>query len=259
VIYGLDVGRCVVSLSGGTGSFASACLAHEAGLDFRMVFADTLIEDEDLYRLLDDIEGSLGREIVRLQDGRTPWQVFHDRKFIGNSKTAHCSQILKRDVIRRWLDANEPDATLILGMGLDEPERMERAVRQWAPRKVASLLAMVGWSRQDAEDCYRRYGIKRPRLYGMGFLHNNCGGFCVRGGQGAFAHLLRHFPERFAWHEGQEAAALAAIEGAKPILRDRCGGSTKGMTMARFREIEASTADLFDWGACGCFSSGDAA
>jgi hypothetical protein len=246
--------RYVVSISGGTGSFASACIAHERGLDYRMVFADTKIEDEDLYRFLDDIERALGKEIVRLQDGRTPWQVFRDVGFIGNSRTAHCSQVLKRDTIAAWLDEHEPDAALVLGMGLDEPDRLERAVKQWSPRPVLSLLAEAGWSHLDATRCFSRYGIERPRLYRLGFKHNNCGGFCVRAGHGAFAHLLREMPERYAEHEAQEEAALAAIPGALPVLRDRTGGATSGMTMREFREREAAQADLFDWGACGCFT-----
>jgi hypothetical protein len=145
----------IISLSGGTGSFASACIAHESGEPFRMVFADTLIEDEDCYRVLDEIEAKLG-PVVRLVDGRTPWQVFADVGFIGNARTAHCSDILKRKQIRAWMDANtDPTDAMVIGMGLDEPERLKRAQVAWAPRPVRSLLAEHGWSHAQAVDCWR--------------------------------------------------------------------------------------------------------
>jgi hypothetical protein len=244
----------IISLSGGTGSFASACIAHESGEPFRMVFADTLIEDEDCYRVLDEIEAKLG-PVVRLVDGRTPWQVFADVGFIGNARTAHCSDILKRKQIRAWMDANtDPTDAMVIGMGLDEPERLKRAQVAWAPRPVRSLLAEHGWSHAQAVDCWRRYGIAPPRLYAMGFPHNNCGGFCVRAGHDAFGALLRHFPERYAAHEAQEAAALAAIKGGQPIMRDRTGGDTTGLTMAAFRERKDRQPEMFDWGGCGCFT-----
>lgn len=243
----------VVSLSGGTGSFASACIAHERGLNYTMVFADTLIEDEDLHRFLRDIERVLGRRIIRLVDGRTPWEVFRDVGFIGNSRTAPCSHHLKRLPIRAWLDENAPDAALVIGMGLDEPDRLERAKAAWAPRQVLSLLAEEGWTNQDAQSCYSRYGIRRPRLYERGFPHNNCSGGCVRAGQQAWAALLRTAPEVYAYHEHEEAAALASIPGALPILRDRTAGATSGVTLAEFRERKNRQPEMFDWGGCGCF------
>ena len=45
-----------ISLSGGLASTANALLAHEMGEPFMMWFADTTIEDDDLYRFLYDIE-----------------------------------------------------------------------------------------------------------------------------------------------------------------------------------------------------------
>jgi len=35
-----------------------------------------------------------------------------------------------------------------------------------------------------------REGIALPRLYGLGFSHNNCGGFCIKAGQANFKLLL---------------------------------------------------------------------
>lgn len=46
----------IISLSGGLASAANAILAAKSGEPYLMVFADTTIEDDDLYRFLYDIE-----------------------------------------------------------------------------------------------------------------------------------------------------------------------------------------------------------
>lgn len=95
-----------ISFSGGMGSAVSAFIAHERGLDFNLIFADTLIEDEDLYRFNKDVAAAVGKEIITLTDGRTPWDVYIDKRWIGNSRTAHCSTELKTKQVKRWLDEN---------------------------------------------------------------------------------------------------------------------------------------------------------
>ena len=54
----------IVSFSGGIGSAASALVAHENELEFQCVFADTLIEDEDLHRFMDDVARVIGKECI---------------------------------------------------------------------------------------------------------------------------------------------------------------------------------------------------
>ena len=108
-----------ISFSGGLGSAISAILAFENGLDFNLIFADTLIEDEDLYRFNDDISKAVGKKIVHPKDGRTPWDVYVDKRWIGNTRTAHCSTELKTKQVKKWLEENAaPDDPLVLGMDM---------------------------------------------------------------------------------------------------------------------------------------------
>lgn len=117
-----------ISFSGGLGSGISALVAHEKGLDFNLIFADTLIEDEDLYRFNNDIAKAVGKEIITLTDGRTPWDVYIDKRWIGNTRTAHCSTELKTKPVMKWLEENAaPDDPLVLGMDMSELDRIERA------------------------------------------------------------------------------------------------------------------------------------
>lgn len=245
-----------ISLSGGLASAASAIIAAEAGIDYEMYFADTLIEDEDLYRFNDDVAAFLGKSIHKLVDGRTPWQVFVDRRYIGNSRKAQCSLELKTKQIKRALRGEDRD--LVLGMYLDEQDRLERAAAKWPDRKVRSLLIEHSYTPGDVAKLFSRVGIAQPRLYGLGFPHNNCGGMCVRAGQGQFAALLKHFPQRYAQHEKEMTRAMRKIgPTAKPFLRRNVDGKREYLTMKEFRlGIESGNIKppAQEFGGCGCFT-----
>jgi len=251
-----------ISFSGGLGSGISALIAHERGLDFNLIFADTLIEDEDLYRFNDDIARACGKEIVHLVDGRTPWDVFIDKRWIGNTRTAHCSTELKTKQVQKWLEENaSPDDPLVLGMDWSEMDRIERAQENW-DRPVVSLLNDYKVDRAEYDLILNRYGIKKPRLYGMGYLHNNCGGMCVKAGLVQMERLYRTMPGRYAYHEQKMAEAMGAIgDTAKPFLRQTQDGEVKYLTLREFREqLEAGSMELpmFDAEGCGCFSEDEA-
>lgn len=250
-----------ISFSGGLASGVTALVAHDKGLDFNLIFADTLIEDEDLYRFNDDIAKATGKKIIHLTDGRTPWGVYVDKRWIGNTRTAHCSTELKTKPVMAWLDDHAaPDDPLVLGMDWSEMERIERAQKNWTPRPVVSLLNQFNIERPEYDLILNRYGIRKPRLYAQGYSHNNCGGFCVKAGQVQFERLFRTNPKRYAWHEKEMNRAMAEIgETAKPFLRVTLEGELRYLTLAEFREhLERGTMELpmFDASGCGCFTDG---
>src|SRR5260221_3030318 len=61
------------------------------------IFADTMIEDEDLYRFLADQEWYFGITIERVKDGRTPWQVMKDEGYI-MLRLSRCKKEMQRIV-----------------------------------------------------------------------------------------------------------------------------------------------------------------
>ena len=77
----------IVSISGGSASAVSAdrVMTRYGKDNTTLWFADTLWEDEDLYRFLIDLEAYWDKEIIRHTDGRTPLEVAEDRKIIPNS------------------------------------------------------------------------------------------------------------------------------------------------------------------------------
>jgi len=252
----------VVMFSGGISSWAAAKRVVERyePSDTVLVFADTKMEDEDLYRFLNEASVNTGGELVRLKDGRTPWEVFFDKRFLGNTRVDPCSRILKRELIRSWLDQTyQPNECIIyLGMDWTEEHRFIRAQRYWEPYQVEAPLIDPPMDKIQQLEWLASEGILPPRLYEMGFPHNNCGGFCIKAGHAQFKLLLETMPDRYAYHEAQEQKIREFLDKDVAILRDRTGGKLRPLTMKEFRERviadKCDTLDLFEWGGCACFT-----
>lgn len=250
--------RTAVQVSGGNASYVAAKLMlDEASHDgTALVFADTKIEDEDLYRFLDDAERRLNHPIIRIAEGRDPWAVFNDERMMGNSRVDPCSKILKRRLLDKWrVESCAPDCTVVIGFDANEGHRLATLAARMAPVKVRAPLIERGLWKEHVHEIVRADGLIPSRLYAMGFPHNNCGGFCVKAGQATFALLLENFPARYADHEAHEEAFRAMIGKNVSIMRDRRNGRSRPLTMRAFRERherEPKMTDRFDFGGCAC-------
>jgi hypothetical protein len=257
----------VVMFSGGLGSWRAAKIAaREHGTD-RMVllFADTLMEDPDLYRFIREAAADIGAPLVTVTEGRTPWEVFRDVRYLGNTRVDPCSRVLKREPLRKWLVENtDPEAcTIYLGIGWDEAHRFENAPRNHAPWKVRAPLCedvRIPLGRDAARAELAAAGIAMPALYEHGFSHNNCGGFCVKAGQASFKLLLDRKPDEYARHEAEEEALRQHLGKDVAVMRDRSGGEATPLTMRAFREriqggAQMSMFDAYDHGACSCLGA----
>lgn len=252
----------IVNVSGGLASYEALrrTIERHGREQTVAVFADTRGEDVDLYRFLGDIERVLGIEIVRLADGRTIWQVMRDERAITIQSAAPCSRVLKREVIDCWVAdkyAGQP-LTRVFGYDWTEPQRAVRLAEQLAPAAIWCPLLEPPYVTKDeiAHAMRRRDGIEPPRLYARGFPHNNCGGGCVRAGQGHFAHLFRVMPDVYAEWERNEQEIRDYLGKDVAILKDRSGGEATPLTLRELRERvqaqEPYEADI--WAGCGCFT-----
>jgi len=136
---------------------------------------------------------------------------------------------------------------------------MKHVVFFWKPYDVEFVLLNSPWlTRLDLIEVLRGRGIEPPALYQHGYPHNNCGGFCIKAGQGQFKMLLESHPDRYAYHEGREQEFREFIDKDVSILRDRRGGETRPLTMKAFREMverdEGDQLELLEIGGCGCFT-----
>lgn len=313
----------VGNLSGGVCSWAACKLeAMEHGPEcVTLLFADTLIECDDLYRFLiesaanifgvpcPDLPGSryippldnmparkdhLARlradamaampGLVWIADGRHPWEVFRDERFIGNSLVDPCSKILKRQLLDRWMNehhgGDRPTTRGVVGLGEWERHRFEGHYVTKGGRKVwraglAERMAAKGWvfrapliyfkpllSRADIYRWLEREGIAPPALSEEGFETNNCGGFCVKSGLRQAARLYHQRPAAFAWHAEQEQNAQLDIGTGCTVFRREVGGKKVPLPMMQLG-VELAAADaaacslLPSQPGCGCFTDGE--
>lgn len=250
-------------------------VAEHGPADVVLLTADTRVEDEDNWRFGREVAGRLGCEWIITADGRTPMQVGRDRKCVPNNRMAVCSQILKRELLARYLTEHYDPAAAVVYLGYDwtELHRVEAARAHWAPWTADFPLTRPPhlWKEQIL-DLFRERGIEPPRLYGYGFAHANCGGACVRGGQAQWSLLLQVNRTRYLEWEAEEEVSRDELGKDVSILRDRTEGrlivsggevsrelDSRPLPLKAFRERierQPSMFDADDWGACGCLMDG---
>ena len=335
---------CIVMYGGGLTSYEAARRAidrygHDA---VEIWFADTRMEDEDLYRFNRDVERILNHEIRVFDQGLDVWEIFHKERFLGNSRVDPCSKFLKRVPLRKALEKQYPsracvickeswanssgenihvldiDGTeireaicsncieedpeysssihhlklvieeegtnstrariairriqgrvercsvegqfvrVVLGMDIiDDCDRLHRAKSYWRPFFNWFPLAEPPFRNKTMIiEKLRSIGIKEPRLYGAGFAHNNCGGFCVKAGLGQMVHLFQTLPERYLEHERKELEFQEFIGSDVTILSETRNGERRNLTLRELRKrAEAGEEFRFNKGtACACLN-----
>lgn len=231
-----------------------------------LFFTNTLWEDEDNYRFMDEVSKHIGLEITERLDGRTPEEVFYDERFLGNARLAKCSEELKvrqtivflEDELRNQKNL-EP--ILYFGIGPHEMHRAENLKEFYAHfplEPIETRFPLIDLFREDldAKGIIRdEWGIQLPRMYNIaeqlainennenakialkygikGFSHANCAGRCVRGGYQHYALLYAIWPERYQEQEEMEERFRATLQKDVSILKKN-GGS---YTMREFREV----------------------
>ena len=182
----------VISFSGGMGSFAEAeaCVSKYGKENVVTLFADTLIEDKDLYRFMKECSAFLGCQHITIAEGRTPFQVFEDVKFMGNSRIDPCSRILKRDYLDKFITRhwNFDEVEIHLGIDITEEHRLARLQPRKLPYIYRSTLVEDG--RMILKDYSKQHGIAPPRLYSFGLGHNNCGGMRIKSSRSMMQFLM---------------------------------------------------------------------
>jgi len=232
----------VVQYSGGIASWAVAqrVAARYGTANTVLLFANTHIEDDDVYAFLHAGARQLGLPLVEVADGRTPWQVFEDRQLLGNSRLAPCSYYLKILPCRQWLTAHADPADTVLYIGIDpsvrDRKRAPAIERGWMPwRAEFPLLAEPELTKAHMLAEARALGLTPPMAYELGWDHANCGQLCVRGGQKHWLRTLKHFPDRFADYETREQAFRVRTGKDVAILKETRGGVVHPLPLAELR------------------------
>ena len=206
----------IIFFSGGACSYMTAKrVIAQYGVDnVELMFSDTSYEDESLYKFVEDSAKVLGAKLTILKDGRNVWDMAEQDNFVYNSMIANCTKELKIATARRYIKENYLPSEVVLYMGIDwtEPQRYGAPLANWAPYILKFPMGEAPYLNKDdmlveiAKD-----GLEVPRLYEMGFAHNNCGGFCFKAGIGHFIHLFKKMPERFLKNAERERERERAI------------------------------------------------
>jgi 3'-phosphoadenosine 5'-phosphosulfate sulfotransferase (PAPS reductase)/FAD synthetase len=153
--------------SGGVGSWAAAKRVAETHgtSDLTLLFTDTRMEDEDLYRFIDQAAANVGGTFVRLADGRSVWELFFEERMMGNTKADLCSRILKRELADKYLaDHYSPeDTTVHVGIDWTESHRIDRLSELRKPwRYEAPLCSAPYLTKAGMIEWLQREGIAPP-------------------------------------------------------------------------------------------------
>ena len=250
----------IISLSGGIGSYFTLKRILESGVDkndIECVFCDTLNENGDLYRFLNDIEKKFDLKITRLCTGETPYTLAWKDNFLYNSRVANCSKKLKsipfRDYIKKY---NEEEITLYFGIDFTENHRCKGIIKHYDPIKCEFPLCKPPYIyKYEMINELEKDGILKPYLYENGFSHNNCNGMCVKAGIGHYKLLLETDKNKYLEIENFEQRLREKIGKDVSILKRK----GKPFTLKQLREMVENTPEqlsLFecsDIGGCGCF------
>ena len=196
--------RNIVALSGGVASaWVAWWVLENVDKNAILYFNDTKWEDADLYRFLGELSAYLDKSIHYDSDGRSPEQVFFDQNMLANNRVPLCSRILKAERLQKFI---EPGDVVFFGIDTQEVHRCERIAQIYRPLGVECRFPMVETSvfKPEVFGWLKSTGIELPRMYKLGFSHNNCSGGCVRSGKKQWVHLLRTLPDVYAERERVE-------------------------------------------------------
>ena len=197
----------IICISGGLSSAWVANWAKQNLSENETVFYfnDTKWEHPDLYRFLKEISVKIGFTITEDSDGRTPEEIFRDKKFLGNNRTALCSVHLKAKRLQKYATTED-----VVYFGIDcGPHELKRAARismLYARLGIKTRFPIIetGTKRREMAAWLTDINVEMPELYQRGFEHNNCAGGCVRAGIKQWKKLYYEYPEIYAERERVE-------------------------------------------------------
>jgi hypothetical protein len=239
-----------VLYSGGLCSHLAAQrrIASHGTDDTILLFSDTGIEDEDLYRFVRDGVRHLGCTLVTVRAAGTFDEMIVRNRALPNNRMPFCSRERKVEPARKWLKEHPAITTLVFGLDWTETHRLPRVQARWPSYEcVAPMMEAPYLSKPQMSEAVSDSGLTPPRLYGFGFAHNNCGGGCVRNGLAAWRLLLHAMPERYETWCRREAL----IPGATFVRRST--GRREPISLRELAALSCTDYDLFDIGGCGCY------
>ena len=235
---GHDDSVCVVSMSGGKDSTATALALREAGIPARYVTADTGWEAQETYDYLDILRHRLGItiDVVGFEGGFAARALVEG--VLPHGKTAWCTRELKAIPLQRYHDALRDregvDTINVVGVRAEESAaRADLAEVEFARgghREWDGLIwrPLIAWTVADVLAIHHRHGIPVNPLYRMGFSRVGCAP-CRNANKEDIRQWASTHPDRIDEVRSLEAAVTAVRasrghQGAATFFSKSTGG-----------------------------------
>ena len=184
-------------------SGVSSAVATKMAIDDVDRIIYTHIDDQhpDTMRFIKDCEQWFGKPVEIMQSYlgsvEGACKAAGGRGYVNGPAGAACTRLLKRRVRKEWeLDNESLNLAYIWGMDAGEGHRCERLRESMPDQEHRFPLVDQKIHKAEAHRILKASDIKRPAMYDMGYVNNNCVG-CVKGGQGYWNAIRRDFPEVF--------------------------------------------------------------
>lgn len=185
------------------------------------IYIDIADQHPDSMRFIKDCEKAIGKEIQILKS-KEYRSVEECVKVFGGFRNVRnnfypCTNWLKKRVRKEWEESHKDyDLTYVWGFDLKEKHRAERTIESNPQAQHEFPLIDKGLSKEDVHAMLDDLGIKRPKMYDLGYPNNNCIG-CIKGGMGYWNRIRQDFPDVF-----KSRAELERKVGST-ILKDKNG------------------------------------
>ena len=190
-------------ISAGVSSFIAGYVIKDTVDEFIYTHIDN--QHPDSLRFIKDCEKVLGKKITILQSNyKSVDNVIKTFGFINGPYGAKCTEILKKRVRKEW-EYGKKDLTYVWGFDCSKRERAraERTLQSMPEFKHEFPLIERNLTKEDCHGLLKQLGIKRPKMYDLGYRNNNCIG-CVKGGMGYWNKIRIDFPEVFKQRAEEE-------------------------------------------------------
>lgn len=182
--------------------------------DYNVVYCDTGSEDDDNQRFLKDIENwcNIKIETIKSDKYKDVDDVIAKTRYLRGSKGARCTTELKINVRLNYADVNDLH---YWGFTSDEKGRIERWETRNYMLKNVYPLPKYHITKQMCYAILNEAGIELPKMYKLGYDHNNCIG-CLKAESPYYWNKIRiDYPEVFQKRAEQSRELKFALVSKK--------------------------------------------
>jgi 3'-phosphoadenosine 5'-phosphosulfate sulfotransferase (PAPS reductase)/FAD synthetase len=158
-------------------------------------------QEPDTLRFVQEVSQWVGTPVTILQHEKykTVDEVCRKERYMSGIAGARCTLTLKKEVREKWERQNADKYPFQYVMGYDAGEtlRMNRVKEMNPEFQYLFPLADAKMHKEEVHQVLKASGIKRPRMYKLGYQNNNCIG-CIKAQSPSYWNKIRvDFPEVF--------------------------------------------------------------